>query len=424
MSEAARAVVLSHPGIPPNTLQAARALYEAGLLRAYVTTVAYQPETLLGRVLKHGLRPLSADPERQLRRRSITELPADAVIAHPTLEILRMGVVKLGNPILADLVWEQAELWFDRRVARLHVPTAAASYAYEHAALYTFQAQKSQGGSCIYEMPIAHHVTTDALLEPEFDRFPAVRTAYEEHRRRHAPRRNARKDAELVLADLVVTPTNFSRDSLVTAGVPPDSIAVVPYGAPAIVATSELPRSDRVIFLSAGSQSVRKGTHYLLEAWRLLRPGRGVELWLVGSITLPDHLLADLPGTVVIKPSIPRTELFELYGQATALVFPSLCEGFGLVITEALSHGLPVITTPNTAGPNLIEDGANGFLVPIRDAYRLAEAMQWCIDHPSQLEVMRRRALETAAYWQWDDYRSALASVVSRHLRAGSLSSV
>jgi glycosyltransferase involved in cell wall biosynthesis len=168
--------------------------------------------------------------------------------------------------------------------------------------------------------------------------------------------------------------------------------------------------------LSAGQQSVRKGTHYLLEAWRKLRPGKEAELWLVGRMTLPHALMRDVPGKVVVRPSLPHRQLFEIYRKASVLVFPSLCEGFGMVITEAMSQGLPVITTPNTAGPDLIRDGHNGFIVPVRDADALAEKMAWCLDNPHMLADMGRAAAQTASAWQWSDYRAALAGTVGSFL--------
>jgi glycosyltransferase involved in cell wall biosynthesis len=154
--------------------------------------------------------------------------------------------------------------------------------------------------------------------------------------------------------------------------------------------------------------------HYLLEAWRKLQPGGDVELWLVGRMSLASKLLEKLPGRVVVRPSVPRPELFDIYRRAGILVFPSLCEGFGMVITEAMANGLPVITTCNTAGPDLIEAGKNGFLVPIRDSERLAETMQWCLDHRDDVFAMGRAAAATVARWQWSDYRAALGGVVSK----------
>ena len=409
-------VVLSHPGTGPFVQNAARALYEAGLLSAYVTSFRYDRQSRLGRLLRTALGLVMGDPEQVLARRVITEVPREMVRSRPLPELIRMAAVKGTDPIVADRVWEVTEKWFDRLVARRHLDGADAVYAYEHAALASFQAQKRRGGRCIYEMPITHHATTTRYLDEEFARFPSVETDRDRHLRRLAPRRNQRKDRELGMADLVVCNSSFTRDSLLRTGVPAEKVVVIPLGAPAVWDAPQ-PRSYvPFVFLSAGTQSVRKGTHYLLEAWRKVKPRAAAELWLVGAMTLPPELVAGLPGTVVLRPSMPRRELFDLYRRAGVLVFPSLCEGFGQVITEAMSQGLPVITTANTAGPDFIEHGRNGFLVPIRDSERLAETMQWCLDHPDAMQEISRAAMERTARWQWSDYRAALGAAVSRFL--------
>lgn len=408
-------VLFSHPGCPPFAQQAARALHEAGLLSIYATTFSYQADTALGTALRTTLNLMTKAPELQLARRSITEVPEEYIVRHPLSELLRTVAAKAPlGAVFADRVWEQTELWFDQTVARRDLNGERVAYGYEHACLSTFQKQRARGGLCIYDLPIAHHKLTAELLEPEMDRFPETQTAYDAHLRRLAPRRNARKDEELALADHVVVASSFTRASLLHVGFPEEQISVIPYGAPAVNTPICDAQREPFVFLSAGTQSVRKGVHYTLEAWRKIAPRNGsAELWLVGHMQLPDRLLANLPGKVVVRPSVPRAELSEIYRRANVLVFPSLVEGFGMVITEAMAHGLPVITTPHTAGPELITHGENGFIVPVCDADTLAEVMQWCLDNGESLREIGNKTQAKAASWQWSDYRSALASRVA-----------
>lgn len=407
-------VLLSYPGCPPFVQQTVRALHDASLLSKFITTFVYQPDTVLGTVLRSGLRAVMKEPEKQLARRQIsTAIPSSVLKLHPFHEIVRTAVSKspLG-PISADIVWEKAELWFDQMVsAKLNGEKII--YGYEHAAMKSFEAQKRRGGLCIYEMPICHYSTTSALLDPEYQKFPELNTKLDQHLKRHAGRRNARKEKELQLADLVIVNSKFTSDSIVRAGVPEERIALIPLGAPTPVQRTTQKDPNRFVFLSAGTQCVRKGTHYLLEAWRKLRPAEGVELWLIGHMDLPERLLENLPGNVTIKKTVPKAELTEIYLAADALIFPSLVEGFGMVITEAMAHGLPVITTENTGGPGLIQQGHNGFFVPVRDADALADRMQWCLDNRSELREIGERARETTEKWQWSDYRAALGNTVS-----------
>jgi len=93
-------------------------------------------------------------------------------------------------------------------------------------------------------------------------------------------------------------------------------------------------------------------------------------------------------------------------------VFPSLFEGFGLVLTEALSQGIPIISTAHTCAPDIIEDGKEGFIVPIRDATAIAEKLSLLHADRDQLQAMKEAALDTARNTTWAAYKNGLAAAV------------
>jgi len=410
-------VLLSHPGCGPFVQHAARALHEAGLLAAYTTTFAYTPGDPLCRFLVKALRPFYRSPERQLARRRVSEIPEELVIAHPMSEMIRMLAAKMPmGRMAADLVWEPMELWFDSIVSRKHLDGVDAVYGYEHACLATFRAQKQRGGICIYDMPICHHSATMRWVGGEFAKYPELVTPYERHRMRLAARRNLRKKAELALADRVATASDFVADSLVAAGVPRHKIWIIPSGAPAVDTSGRSPKRNGFVFLVAGTLSVRKGTHYVLEAWRRLAPPPQIELWLVGNWQLPEHMRKGLPGAVVIRDTVPRDELYALFDRANALVFPTLAEGLALTPLQAMARGLPVVTTPNSGAGVFIRHGENGWLVPPCDVDSLCVAMHDCLADPPRLDEMGREAARAMAGWQWRDYRRVLGRTVVEFL--------
>jgi len=94
------------------------------------------------------------------------------------------------------------------------------------------------------------------------------------------------------------------------------------------------------------------------------------------------------------------------------LVLPSLFEGFGLVITEAMSQGTPVITTERTAGPDLIEHGKNGWLVKAGSTESLMEAIHSVLTDRRLVSLVGREALETAKRRPWEMYSQELAAAV------------
>jgi glycosyltransferase involved in cell wall biosynthesis len=86
------------------------------------------------------------------------------------------------------------------------------------------------------------------------------------------------------------------------------------------------------------------------------------------------------------------------------LVFPKLCDRFGMVVIEGFSQGLPGITASQAGAGDLVRSD-NGLIVPAADAHAIADALDWCTTYRSELKGMRRKALHTAPRLQWFDFR-------------------
>jgi glycosyltransferase involved in cell wall biosynthesis len=291
-------------------------------------------------------------------------------------------------------------------------------YGYEHCSLATFQRAQSLKIPVIYDVPAPETRFVQDLLNREMEKFPELMTSLETYTGRRDHRRIARRHAEWACASLVIAASKFTSESYARAGLDADKIRIVPYGAPPIAAREQALRLAGQIpklptFLWAGTFSVRKGAHYLMEAWRLGGFGRHAKLKIFGAVALPPRLLQPLPEGVEFCGSIPRDELMEQYRQSDALIFPTLCDGFGMVVTEAWSRGLPVITTECAGASDLLKPNHNGLLIPAGNAEAIVRSFEWAITHRLELEAMREGSLATAAGWQWADYRLRLAEVIS-----------
>jgi glycosyltransferase involved in cell wall biosynthesis len=312
----------------------------------------------------------------------------------------------------------------DRRVAaRLpSLPDLKAVYAYDDGALATFRAAKALGLKTIYEHPIVHWRKVRQIQEEEAELHPQWKPTL--GALRDSAEKFARKDEELALADVIVVASTFSRESLALAPRLSARIEVVPYGAPAspsdgrTVGQSDSPtvppshRSTvplRVLFVGGLGQA--KGLGYLLQAAAGL--GRHVVLTLIGkrlSPVIPEQAVLDRHRWI---PSLPHDELLAEMSRQDVLVFPSLHEGFGLVILEAMSRGLVVITTPHTGGPDVIQEGQDGFIVPIRSSEAIAEKLELLARDRSRLAAMREAAFLTAQRYSWERYERRLVEVVT-----------
>ena len=103
--------------------------------------------------------------------------------------------------------------------------------------------------------------------------------------------------------------------------------------------------------------------------------------------------------------------LWRVLLSAHVLVLPSLFEGFGLVILEAMAQGTPVITTDHTAGPDVIQNEVDGFIIPIRSATAIAEKLDTLARDPERLMAMKLAAKRKAMLWSWEIYRQRLLEV-------------
>jgi glycosyltransferase involved in cell wall biosynthesis len=378
--------------------------------------VALDPEGWLLRGLERA-GPTGARLRRQLGRRALPGVPARWVRSHPGWELLRTASGLAGAPeVVKDRLWERMVLRFDQAVSRGLSGAEGAVYGYEHACRASFSRARELGVRRIFDMASPHFTFMDRLLARQMEEFPEVRTAHDVATGSLSQRRNAHKQAELDLAELVVANSTFTARTLLDTGYPPERVRVVPLGAPPVAAVPrDVAAHGPVRFLFAGTASIRKGAHVLLAAWKKLAPARGASLTLAGQWTLPDAMRRGLPPSVRVAGSLPRADLEALYRESSVLVFPSLADGFAMVVTEAMAHGLPVIVTRHVGAADLVREGDNGWVLEPGDADAVAERMQWCIDHPAELVAMGEAATRTAAENGWTDYQHRLVRAICEH---------
>ena len=81
-------------------------------------------------------------------------------------------------------------------------------------------------------------------------------------------------------------------------------------------------------------------------------------------------------------------------------------------MVEALACGLPIISSTNTGVNDFIDDGKNGFIVPVQNTAAIVDKMEWFINHHEEIPRMGRIAIETASELTWDNYHKKVAAAV------------
>jgi glycosyltransferase involved in cell wall biosynthesis len=413
-------ISLAYPGVSPFVQQTAQALFDVNMLAEYWTNFSDQPEALWRKLAVQVAHVGGVNLDKELQRRAITGVPLELVRRDPFWEIARSLLSRANvDPRLVDMVWECGIFKFDKRVARAALHNVGGFYGYEYSALKSFQEAQRRGLARIYEVPAPEHDFTEKLIQREIEKFPELHDNSRSYFLKRQERRTERRRQEWVLADIVIANSTFTKRSYAAAGMDVAKVRIVPLGAPPVYeygASGGGHENEPLRVLWAGTFSIRKGAHYLLKAWRTLAPNEMAKLDIFGAVALPSRLMANLPSSISISPSVGMAALFERYRAADVLVFPTLCDGFGMVVTEAFSQGLPVIMTSQAGAADIIRPAENGLIIPAGDDHAIASALDWCINHRAELKAMRRKALETAARWQWSDFRRELSNSVKSGL--------
>ncbi len=213
------------------------------------------------------------------------------------------------------------------------------------------------------------------------------------------------EEEEHTLSTKIVVASTFTKNSLISQGVPAEKIVINPYGVSKnFFRERNTSKRKKLRFLYLGLMGPAKGLPLLLQLWNEYELHQKAELWLVGPTPTPFNLdLLKGPG-ITYKGKLPHDQLPPLLNDCDCMVFPSFFDGFGQVILEAMAAGLPVITTTATAGPDIIENGVDGFLVSPGDKKGLAACMLEALADRTRLEDMSIRAREKARMFNWDSY--------------------
>lgn len=206
--------------------------------------------------------------------------------------------------------------------------------------------------------------------------------------------REAILEPDIVLAVSEVWRRTLGADYGVQAGVVPNGVDVDRYAGASPDRAAQLRRSvgaaDRPLLLSVGGIEPRKGSDTLVRALALLRQdGQRPVLAVVGGHSFQDHraykeaVLAELPALglelgidVVTVGTVPDDDMPAWYAAADVLAFPSVKEGFGLAVVEAMSAGVPVVTSDLPVFREYLVADRDALLVPVGDVHGLAAALR------------------------------------------------
>jgi glycosyltransferase involved in cell wall biosynthesis len=226
-------------------------------------------------------------------------------------------------------------------------------------------------------------------------------------------------------ARIVTCPSRATLDECVAAGYDADRLRVVPYGVrvePASAADVERVRRahrvDRPYVLFCGTVEPRKNLGRVIEAFRRMNHA-DLDLVLAGPAGWKEDVQAGLDGLGARARAlgfVPMPDLAALYAGATLVVYPSLREGFGLPVLEAMAQGAPVVTSRGTATEEAAGDAA--VLVDPHDVDAIAEALDRVVGDGELAGRLRAAGRARAAAHTWERTAELMAAVYAEAVGA------
>lgn len=406
-------IIISHPNGNANTRGAIYGINRKGMLYKYVTSIAVFSSGFWHTVSKMpGL--------GMFARKKYNDDIQDKTNCFPIKELGRQICSKLKLNIFTRhetgvFCTDKECQYIDNKTADLLDKSSVdAVYCYEDVAIQTFIKAKERNIKCIYDLPIGYWRYMRQLLSEELKKNPdwaATLGGFND-----SEEKTLRKDRELGLADKIYVASTFTKRSL---GLYPNNLAeieVIPYGFPN-VNRKRIHRNlsnGKISLLYVGGLSQRKGIAYLFKALEGLND---FELTVIGTGNIDGcQALKDSLGKCKYLGTMSHDKVLEEMAKHDIMVFPSLFEGFGLVITESMSQGTPVITTDRTCGPDIITDGKDGWIIEAGSDEAIRHKLIYLSDNRDEITTAGKNCLVTASMRPWRKYEEELATSVSKFL--------
>jgi len=317
----------------------------------------------------------------------------------------------------------KAFLWnmlFDKWVAlKLRKSNSKIFIGWSGMCLNSIRAAKKRGMITIVERGSSHIQFQNSLLSQEYKNYGI--------RFRIHPDVIRKEMKEYEEADYISVPSLFVKRTFLEKGIPERKLFLNPYGVKAdftdagIQAEAKPPGIFKILYL--GSLSYRKGLPYLFEALNLLSiPLNQYEVCFIGKIEkgFDKYCKSYRKQNWEFLGHIDHNELPRYLRDSDISVVPSIEDGFGMVIPQLMANSVPVITTTNTGGSDLIRDGENGFVVPVRDPRAIAQRIEFLYGDPEKLELMKKQALMTVLEGNtWKDYGNRYMAFLKILLKRG-----
>lgn len=399
-------VIVSHPTGNQNLRNLLSSLKDKELLHYFFTTFGIYEDNILSKLKFSALTDLS--------RRSYSSDLKGHMISHPFLEIFRLLSIKLKYKRFyynEESIFSYASIFdnFDKHVAsKLKKSNFDIIYSYAGSSLNTFREASRLGIYKLYEhhgchWKLAEEITySEYLKNPEWkDTLPLLQTS-------QIIKENINE--ELFLSDEIIVASEFCKKSISDLSFN-KKINVIPYGFSNPISSRKYLKNKKLKLLFVGNLTQLKGLSYLFEAVNSYN--KYIELTIIGSLPNLDSpiLNSNLKNHNYLGTMNHLSVLAQMQ-QNDILIFPTLLDAFGMVITEAMSQGTAVITTTNSAGPEIISHNEDGWIIESAQSDSIKKIIEELLINRGLVQEFGQNALIKASSRSWLDYQNDISNLI------------
>lgn len=207
----------------------------------------------------------------------------------------------------------------------------------------------------------------------------------------------AREEREYQLADTIICLSTFAKQSFIEQNISPTKLRVIPLGTQLekfrpdkTVIEARYQRiffAQRLNVLMVGTFSFRKGAYDFVNIATAASDFASFQF--VGAIAdEAKQLMLDSTTYIKFTSKQPQFELPNFYAEADVFIFTTIEDGYAMVLAQAQAAGLPILTTTNSSGSDIVVEGQTGWVFPIRSSKSFIEQLKWCHEHRQELAQM------------------------------------
>ncbi len=305
---------------------------------------------------------------------------------------------------------------FDMRAGRKIKTNSDIFVGWSEGCLETMKKIRGRPIKLIVENGSTHAIFQKEIMEEEFELHGLSFQADK--------RMISKKLEEYSFADYISIPSQFTKNTFLKYPALKNKIICIPYGVDAEKFYPIKNATNDKIFriIICGNIGLRKGIQYLLKAFYELKLPNS-ELYVIGPVSaeLKSIIEKYKASNIIWAGCFNENKLVHEYAKGSVFCLPSIEEGLALVIPQAMSCGLPIICTTNTGGGDIISEGEEGFIIPIRDADAIKQKILFLYENAETRIEMGKQARNTILNnFTWSHYGQKIIAAYRDILKSSS----